>query len=261
MTIFFLGQLAAIVLAAPAETRQITHAEHGHMLTNCGVWSPDGEWIVYDTRKSGDQFDGTRIEQVSTRTGQVRTIFSSRDGAACGVATHHPYRPEIVFIGGPEHPSSDWNYGFTRRRGILVNTETGAARPLDAMTYAPPFVPGALRGGSHVHVFSGDGQRVSFTYEDEVLRCLDGTESPHEPNQRNVGVALADRRVRVHQTHPRNHDGEFFSFLATRTTAEPAFGSDEISRACEEAWVGKDGYLRPDGTRQRHALAFQGTVR
>ena len=30
----------------PAE-RQITHAPHGHILTNINVWSPDGRWIVY----------------------------------------------------------------------------------------------------------------------------------------------------------------------------------------------------------------------
>ena len=42
--------------------------------------------------------------------------------------------------------------------------------------------------------------------------------------------------------------------------ANPRPGSDEIKRACEEAWVGVEGYARPDGTRQRRALAFQGSV-
>src|SRR5262249_33607107 len=31
--------------------------------------------------------------------------------------------------------------------------------------------------------------------------------------------------------------------------------------ACEEGWVGTNGYLRNDGLRQHHALAFQGQVR
>jgi Tol biopolymer transport system component len=48
--------------------------------------------------------------------------------------------------------------------------------------------------------------------------------------------------------------------LVTHTTANPRPGSDDISRACEEAWVGTNGYVRPDGSRQRHALAFQGQV-
>ncbi len=40
----------------------------------------------------------------------------------------------------------------------------------------------------------------------------------------------------------------------------PRPGSDDISRACEEAWVGDCGYRRADGSQQRYALAFQGTV-
>ena len=30
--------------------RQVTTAHCGHILTNAAVWSPDSEWIVYDTR-------------------------------------------------------------------------------------------------------------------------------------------------------------------------------------------------------------------
>jgi hypothetical protein len=48
--------------------------------------------------------------------------------------------------------------------------------------------------------------------------------------------------------------------LVTRTINGPRPGSDEISRACEEGWIGTRGYTRPDGTRQRRALAFQGKV-
>ena len=35
------------------------------------------------------------------------------------------------------------------------------------------YTPGALRGGSHVHVFSPNGERVSFTYNDHVMQmCI-----------------------------------------------------------------------------------------
>jgi hypothetical protein len=64
----------------------------------------------------------------------------------------------------------------------------------------------------------------------------------------------------VPPTHPRNHDGSAFTVLVTRLTDTPRPGSDEIARACEEAWIGTDGYLRADGSRQRRALAFQGSV-
>jgi hypothetical protein len=245
-----------------AAERQVTRAEQGHLLTNIGVWSPDGEWIVYDTRTRDDQFTSTSIERVQVRTGDVQVLYTARNESRVGVATTDPVHARVVFIHGPERPTADWSYGATRRSGVIVDPRLpGEARPLDAMAYAPPFVAGALRGGSHVHVFSPDGAWVSFTYEDEVLARL-GTDSSfaHDLNQRNVGVAVPAGPVRVGQQHPRNHDGEWFSVVVTRTVNQPRPGSDDISRAAEEGWVGVNGYVRPDGTRQRRALAFQGTV-
>src|SRR5262249_60861462 len=72
--------------------------------------------------------------------------------------------------------------------------------------------------------------------------------------------SVPGRPVRVPAGAARNHDGEYFTVLVTRTVAQPRAGSDEIRRACEEAWVGTNGYLRADGTRQARALAFQGEV-
>src|SRR5207249_8992573 len=60
--------------------------------------------------------------------------------------------------------------------------------------------------------------------------------------------------------HARNRDSDYFTVLATRTTPNPKPGSDEISKAYEEGWVGDKGYVRADGSRQRRALAFQGNV-
>lgn len=250
-------------IGAAAE-RQITHDAGGHVLTNINAWSPDGRWLVYDVR-TGDAFNGTRIKRVEVATGKVEVLYESRRGAHCGVATYSPVRPEVVFIEGPENPTEEWSYGFSRRRGVIVDvTQPGRGRPLDAMVYAPPFVPGALRGGSHVHVFSPDGAWVSFTYEDEVLARLDATgDAPaHDKNLRTIGVAVpAAGPVRAGDSYPRNHDGTAFSVVVARVVDEPRPGSDEISRAFEEGWVGHDGYERSDGVRQKRALAFQGLVR
>ena len=242
--------------------RQLTHAPHGHILTNAAVWSPDSQWIVFDTRNdpAGGVFDATTIEMVNARTEEVRVLYRSTNSAHCGVATFHPRQSDVVFILGPEHPTPEWQYAPHHRQGVIVNIDRpGVIRNLDARDIVPPFTPGALRGGSHVHAFSPDGRLVSFTYEDHVLANLGGTPGDHDLNQRNVGVGFP-RPVPVPKSHPRNHDGEFFCVLVTRTTARPTPGSDEISRAFEEAWVGTNGYVRPDGTRQRYALAFQGHV-
>lgn len=218
----------------------LTHGPGGRILTNANVWSADGEWIVFDTRSdpAGSLFDGTTIQAIHVERGEVRTLYESRHGAHCGVATCHPTLMKVACILGPENPTPAWSYGPSRRQGIVIDFDGGVSN-LDARDLVPPFTPGALRGGSHVHVWHPGGDWVNFTYEDEVLK--DG--------QRNIGIAFPNHPVTVPKTHPRNHDGAYFSKLVTRTTANPRIDSDEISRACEEAWI---------GTTCR--LAFQGTV-
>ncbi len=242
--------------------RQITRASHGHILTNTGVWSPDGQWIIYDVREKEDVFSGDRIERVNVETGEVEVIYRSRNGARCGVATYSPTDDKVVFIHGPENPTPEWSYAANRRRGFVVDlTDERRNYNLDARDLTEPLTPGALRGGTHVHVFSGDGSWVSFTYEDYLLEQFREEKEGQEINLRNVGVSVPKGPVTVKRDHPRNHDGEYFSVLVSRTVAEPTPGSDEISRAFSDAWVGTDGYRRPDGTRQRKAIAFQGEVR
>jgi hypothetical protein len=247
-------------------SRQITTAAHGHILTNCNVWSPDSEWIVYDIRSdpAGSVFDGTRIERVRVKTGEVQILYESTDGACCGVATCSPVNGDVVFIHGPERPTPDWRYSAAHRRGLIVDSRApGRGRTLDARDLTPPYTPGALRGGTHVHVYSADARWVSFTYEDHVLSELAtaGGNYPaanHDLNQRNVGVSIRGRRVTTPRTHPRNHDGESFSVLVTQTTNSPRPGSDEIQRADHDAWVGTGGYRTSNGSWQGRALAFIG---
>jgi hypothetical protein len=246
-----------------AVERQITHTPFGHILTNFGVWCPDAQWIVYDTRSdaAGEVFDGERIEMVHVSTGELRSVYQSRFGAHCGVVTFHPLQSKVVFILGPEHPSADWQYSPCHRDGVIVDTgDPGKSWNLDARDITPPFTKGALRGGSHVHVWDAAGQWVSFTYEDHVLSRYKTDEAGHECNLRNIGVSAPIRPVEVPKGEPRNHDGACFSVLVTRTVSDPRPGSDQINKALEESWVGTNGYVRPDGTRQKHALAFQGQL-
>ena len=250
--------------------RQITHGPGGRILTNTGDWSPDGEWLVYDTRHEGpgDGFNGETIEVVNIRTGEVREVYRSRNGAHCGVVTFNPHENKVVFILGPENPTPDWQYGFYHRQGVIVDADLRGARApsagrmttLDARDITPPFTPGALRGGSHVHVWDAAGQWVSFTYEDHVIAQFKDPTPTNDINLRNVGVSVPGHTVRVSRDHPRNQDASYFTVLATHTTADPKPGSDEIKKAFEEGWIGTNGYVRADGRRQRHALAFQGQV-
>jgi len=258
---FLKGCASRPIASEGARETQLTKNPGGHILTNVNCFSPDSQWIVYDVRsdKDGSVFDGTTIEQVNVKTGEAKTLYKSQNGAKCGIVTYHPTEDKVIFVLGPENPTDDWQYGSSHRQGAIVET----ARPmekanLDARNIIPPFTPGALRGGSHVHVYTRDGQWVSFTYEDAVLDAL-GAKTKQQLVQRNVGVSASLGAVRV-PPGPRNHDGTTFTVLAAKTTLNPAPGSDEISRAYEEGWVGTNGYLRADGTRQKRAIAFQGNV-
>src|SRR5262245_54543812 len=114
---------------------QITSRASGHILTNINVWSPDGRWIVYDTRSdpAGEIFEGSNIEIVNVETHEVREVFRARNGAHCGVATFSPKDMRLIFIVGPEHPSAEWRYGAWHRQGVVVNLESPQlVIPLDA---------------------------------------------------------------------------------------------------------------------------------
>jgi len=244
-----------IRVESASSEKQITHQPVGHLLTNSAVWSPDGRWIVYDIRSdpAGSNFDGDRIERVNVETGVIETLYQARNEAKVGVVTCCPVDDRVVFIHGPELPTADWSYNAFHRQGAIVRT----SRPsilisLDARDVMPPFTPGALRGGSHVHTFDARGEWVAFTYEDHILAGtkVSGTFVP-DRNQRNIGVSVPVGPVKVPKTHPRNHDGSHFSVLVTRTANAPRPGSDEISKAYEDAWI-----ATPTG----RSLAFLGDV-
>lgn len=267
---FVLNTEGARILSAQdfCPESQVTSAPHGHMLTNIGVWSPDAQWIVYDTRQSldGSVFNGQTIERIQVATGRVERLYESSHGAHCGVVTYHPFRDQVIFILGPEHPEADWQYGPTHRQGVLVNCDSpNHAVNLDARDLVPEFTPGALRGGTHVHTFSPDGKLVASTYEDAFLEMRQQAESgsstsEFERNLRGVAISLLNQPVRASHSHRRNHDGASFTVLGSLLTDHPAPGSDQIMKACEEGWLGRSGYLRADGSRQEYALAFLGTV-
>ncbi|MEZ4905809.1 MAG: DUF3748 domain-containing protein [Spirosomataceae bacterium] len=116
----------------------------------------------------------------------------------------------------------------------------------------------------HRHEFSGDGQWIGFTYNDAILKTLeDKTGEKH--NLRTIGVSqknIHSKTPVVVETDPEheNNGGEWYSALVVRVVTSPKAGSDEISHAAGDSWVGTNGYLKPDGTRQM-ARGFIGKVK
>jgi hypothetical protein len=131
---------------------------------------------------------------------------------------------------------------------------------MDARDITFPFTPGALRGGTHQHEWSSDGQWIGFTYNDAIMKSLEDRTGIHW-NLRTIGVSCPIKSVKVDpDSADENNDGTHFSVLVVKVVPNPVPGSDEISHAADDSWVGTSGYQKPDGSWQR-ARAFIGTVR
>jgi hypothetical protein len=69
------------------------------------------------------------------------------------VVTVHPHEDKYVFIHGPK---TRMRTGITIFTIVAAWLRTANAQP-GRDGYHRPYTPGALRGGSHVHVFSPNG--------------------------------------------------------------------------------------------------------
>jgi hypothetical protein len=57
-----------------------------------------------------------------------------------------------------------------------------------------------------------------------------------------------------------NNSGEMFSVVVADVTEKPVLGSDEIEKAIDECWIGKNGYQKTADDWQKRSIAFQGNV-
>lgn len=170
--------------------KRLTTTPRHHQLTNINTWTPYMSVAGVCVRPSGASFTGKTIERVNVETFETQVIYRATRGAHVGVVTVNPQQESYVFIHGPEHPDALWHYDFHHRRGVIV--ENGKTTTLDALDITPPFTPGALHGGSHVHVYSHDGEYLSFTYNDHVLH-----EQDPALDLRNVGGTLSPAGEKV----------------------------------------------------------------
>lgn len=253
--------IAVFPAVAGASERVLTTRAAGHLIHNAQVFSRDGRHIVFDSRNEETQLAGSaRIGMVEIASGKETVIYEtsrgSSHGPGVGAATFSPAADEVVFIHGLDHAGPDQPYAAHRRSAALVSLAApGKMMRLDARDITEPFTPGALRGGTHAHHWSGDGEMLSFTYNDAVIPAP----GPAPADLRTIGVIARRIPVSVADTRPGDEfSGLGFTVLVVPVTATPAPG--ELSRACEEGWVGKNGYLRANGSRQKRALAFIGST-
>ena len=248
--------------AQPGGTEvQLTAGPRNHWMMPFGPFSPDGRFLVYDTRtEEGAMGANPAIEKVNIETGEVTVVYrgpgQTADGPGCGTASFSS-DGRIVFIHGVDGKP----YAVTRRRAAMIDPAApGKIIFLDARDVTPPGAPGALRGGTHAHEWSADGRWIGFTYNDAIM-AERGRKLGRDLDLRTVGVAAELRPVKVDRDPAgENGDGAWFTVVVARVTPDPRPGSDEISRAFENAWVGRRGYRKEDGSWQR-AQAFIGRTR
>lgn len=240
---------------------QITFGAKNHALGIFDAWSPDDKWIVFSC---GPNNTNDVIEKVNVESGEIITLYRIEGqtpyGPGCGTPSYCPSQNKVIFIHGPLKCGPEQKYEFWRRSAAVIE-EPNYGRPvfLDARDVSPPFTPGALRGGTHCHEWSYDGQWVAFTYNDMIMAQLEeSTGKVHD--LRTIGVSINLRIVVVDKDPAgENFDGKWFSVILVEVKPNPSPGSDEISRAYENCWVGRNGYLDHQGKWQR-AVAFKGNA-
>lgn len=245
---------------------QLTTEPKGHMLNQRQAFSPDDRWLAFDYRNDDSKIgENASIGLVNLETKAVKTIYELENqtvyGPGVGAVNFHPSKNEVVFIHGLKNASESQPYTFTRRFAMKVDLDNSdLSGPMEARDVTEPFSKGASRGGSHAYSHSSDGKLLSFTYNDEVLE-LESKVNPEVHDLRTVGALLLGEQVAIEGTRDdENFDGQSFAILLAEVTPNPKPGSDEISKAYEECWVGNLGYKKADGSIQKRALAYLGDV-
>ncbi|MCE7043628.1 DUF3748 domain-containing protein [Dyadobacter sp. CY312] len=246
------------------EKQITTDLSYNHDLDNNDNFSPDGEWLVYDTRTDeGGIPASSRIEKVNILTGEKKILFEIKNnqpwGPGAGAVSYSSKENTVVFIHGLASGTKENPYQQWRRTGVIIEDQNpNVPVYMDARDVTFPFTPGALRGGTHRHEWSGDGQWIGFTYNDAIMKALEDSSGTRQ-NLRTIGVSRRGKAVEV-DTNEENVSGNWFSALVVLVVPEPKSGSDEISHAASDSWIGTNGYLQKDNKRQL-ARAFLGTVR
>ena len=245
---------------------QITRdLSYNHDLDNNDNFSPDDVWLAYDVRtQTGGIGACPRIEKVNVQTGEVVILYNLPDntelGPGVGAVSYSHAANQIVFIHGLMNCTENNPYQQWRRTGVIIeDTKPGEPVFMDARNISPAFTPGALRGGTHRHEWSGDGQWIGYTYNDAILKHLEDS-TGEIYNLRTIGVSKNIGAVQVPlRSDGDNVAGQWFSVIVVKVVPNPTPGSDEISRAAGDSWVGYDGYRKDNGEKQR-ARAFIGTT-
>ncbi len=137
----------------------ITFAPRNHLLTNTNTWTPDTSGWYLTCVLQGRRLPARPLA-CEYPYWRGRGYLSRVTGRTVGVVTVHPKSEKYVFIHGPE---------ILMKHGItisIIGAESLLKRQGEQSRcngYYCTVHPRSARGGSHVHVFSPNGEMVSFT--------------------------------------------------------------------------------------------------
>ncbi len=226
---------------APMEW-QLTFSTINKALDNNDNWSRDDRYLVVDTRETygGGIGNGTSIMKVSITTGVETIIYApnylldtvgSKQAPGLGAASFSPIADEAIFIHGPfveEAQATGAYYGTRNRRGGIVKADgSGEIRFADMRDITSDVTtPGAHRGGSHRHEYTFQGNRIGFTYDDQLLQDYQRTIGYMEPVSK----------------HPQGVD--MWTALLIKPVLDAEKKPGDIVRAADDRWVGTLGQFR-----------------
>lgn len=224
------------------DEKQITFTPKNHSLDNNDNFSPDDNFLCYDTRgteRAGDLANCKSIEKVEIATGEETVLWKpeSVNGpgiqAAPGVAavSYHPTENKVIFIHGPfvDEVEERGFYGLKNRTGIEVSADDSHKMikvDMRDVAFDKQTTAGAHRGGTHRHEYSRTGKRIGFTYDDFLVQDYD----------RTIGYMEENAQAPAGYTH-------YFALLvkpAKKGEAKPG----EIEKAWGDSWVGSEGNHR-----------------
>ncbi|HPA45426.1 MAG TPA: DUF3748 domain-containing protein [bacterium] len=260
VALFFVTLVVPAAFSDYIEKQLTFGTEVNHSLDNNLNWSPDCQWIAYDTRAfSGGIGNTLTLEKVNINTKDIVVMYTAPNalpldafGPGTAAVSFFPFSDRVIAIRG----INGVFYEGVARFGAMISPTDGSAGPedyviADARDVTPPFTPGALRGGTHRHEPTGDGKCIGFTYNDAIMKAAGN-------DLRTIGMTKLGIPVNV-DAALGNQNGVGFTVLIVKVQAKATItpGSDAIYQGSDDAWVGERGYQKADGTWQR-ARAFIG---
>ncbi|MEK7408846.1 MAG: DUF3748 domain-containing protein [Acidobacteriota bacterium] len=218
---------------------QLTFSPISKLLDNNDNFSRDNRFLVYDTRDTvgGGIGNSTSIMKVSISTGLENFVYApwpvltgSQAAPGLGAASYSPVDDLVIFIHGPllrETPELGFYAATNRRGGVARADGSGDMGYLDCRDVKSEVTPGgAHRGGTHRHEFSANGQRIGFTYDDQLLPQYG----------RNIGFMVS---------HPKAPCGvSLWAALLVPLVPPAQSKPGDLERAADDSWVGSKGLMR-----------------